>query len=214
MAMLKKIVFLLLPSFISLSMITANATEVQDYLSQGMKLAKEKKYEEAIGKYEEALKINPKDMGALLLAGLTHAQIGKLDRAIEYTKKASEIGPSYTPFYHLGLLYAVHNEPEKAIRSFDQALTFNPESYVAEYQKGLVYASQRSYREAMEAYQRAIELNPASDDARLALAAVSYQQGNTAEAERQAEELRKLKREAIAKALEEWIEERNSKTVS
>ncbi len=204
--MLKKLIAFIFSYLLVMSI--ASADEAQNHLSKGNELAKAKKYDEAVIEYDEVLKADPKNVTAALLLGLTYANLGKLDQAIQYTSKASKWNPSYTPFYNLGLIHAANNEPDKAIRSFDQALTFNPKSFMAEYQKGLVYASQQAYSKAAESYQRAIELNPQFNEAHLALAGVSYKQGDKAAALAQVEELRKLKKDNLAKALDEWINEK------
>lgn len=179
-------------------------------LSKGNRLAREGAYEKAVQAYKDVLKKDPKDVTAHLLLGLTYARISEYDKAIEHTKKASKIEPSYTPFYNLGLIYAVNNKPEKAIKSLDQALIYSPKSHMAEYHKGLVYASQNDYEKAKESYQRAIQWNPNFDDARVALTAIAHQKGDKATALKQVEELRKLNKDSLAEGLEAWISKKES----
>ena len=206
--MTKKVLFCFLIFTLATPIAFSTSTETQNLITGGNQLLKEKKYPEAIKKYEEVLKAEPKNVTAHLFLGLTHANIGELDLAIKHLSEASKIDSSYASFYYLGLVYAAKNEPEKSIEAFDQALRVSPDSSMAEYQKGLVYTSQESYDKAAKSYQRALELNPQFDDARLALAGVLYKQGDKPSALNQAEELRKQKKDSLAKALEEWLNEK------
>lgn len=186
----------------------ARAGEYEDHLSKGNQGVKQRRYENAVKEYEQAAKMKPADPEPRLLLGLTYAQMGKFNKALKATKKASELGPSYGTFYNLGLIYAAQNEPRKAIESFDQALRFSPASAMAEYQKGLVYQSEKEYEKAVKAQKRAIELDPQLSDAYVALGGAYYLLGDKMSASKQAEELQKINRPDLANALERWMEEK------
>ena len=207
--MLKKMIILSLLCYLTLIPLSF-AEEAQTYISKGNALAKEKKYEEAIKEYEEALKLEPKNIKAYLSLGLIYANSGDLSKALHYAEKASQIDPSYTSFYNLGLIYATKKEPSKAVESFERALAINPTSYLAEYQRGLAYASQEDYDKAIECYNHVIELNPYFDNARLALTGALIKKGDKNSALLQVEELRKMKKDTLAEALKQRIDEKES----
>lgn len=207
LSLFKKLILLfLLLSIPSL----ATAESVQNYIVKGNQRVKEHRYEEAIKQYEEALKIEPKNHSVHLVLGLSYAQTGNLEKALQHAKKAAESAPSFAAFYNLGLIHAKKNEAKKAIESFDQALKFSPGSYLAEYQKGMVQASEKRYGEAVKSFQRAIQSHPRFADAYVSLGGAYYHSGDKAAALKQVKELRKLKEEEKAVGLERWIEEKES----
>ncbi len=204
----KRIILLLFPYLLWLSI--SFASEAQDLIAKGNSLVEEKKYQEALQEYEKALKADPKNVRAILLTGLTYANLGKLDEAISHTKKAVDLDPSYTSFYHLGMIYAAANDTSKALEAFDRALALSPDSFMAEYQKGLIYASLGEYEKAIESYQKALKLNPHLENAHVALAGSYLKLGDKDSALAQVEELRKIKQETLAQVLENRINEKTA----
>ena len=180
----------------------AHGAEVSEYVGKAHQLVAEKKYEEAIAQYTEALKISPKNAQLNMLIGLTYASAGKMDKALEYTKIAVELDPSYASYYNLGLMYSATKEMDKALEAFDKSLSLNPKSYHAAHQKGLVYSEQKDYVKAAEAFAKAVELNPDFEDGYIALVAAYSKKGDKESIKKLAAELRKAKKDALAAAFE------------
>ena len=68
----------------------------QELYVEGAKLAKQKKYEEAIKFYTKALEINPKNLNALVAKGWTLDYAGFSNKDIfVFLDKALEIDPNY-----------------------------------------------------------------------------------------------------------------------
>ena len=99
------------------------AGELEDRLSKGNQLVKDRLYKEAAREYELALKVDPSNTSVYLLLGLTYAQVGNLEKALDYTQKAVEMDPGYASYYNLGLIHASRQEPDQAIEAFNQALS-------------------------------------------------------------------------------------------
>ena len=216
---MRKSIFLLVPLlflFLVPSGLAKNTETEQSPLSvealilKGNELIKNRQYQEAIHDYEQVLDIDSKNVQVRLLLGLTYAQLGELEKALQHTKKASQLDPGYAAFYQLGLIYSAKRQPEQALKAFDRALKSSPKSYAAQYQKGLVYVSQKNYQKAAECYERARQFNPQFDDAYLALGGAYYQLGNKAAAFRQVEELRKVNKQKVADGFEAWLKEKES----
>lgn len=182
------------------------AADAADYTAKGNQLVQEKKYKEAIAQYQEALKKNPRDVRPKLFIGLCYAQIEDMDQALLYTKDASESLPSYAAFYNLGLIHAARKESEAAVSAFAQAEKISPESSEVKYQKGLAYASLKKYDQAILSYKKALALNPLLDKGRIALVGAFLSLNDRASAMAQVEELKKMKKDSLAKALEDRIE--------
>lgn len=206
--MSQKILFFALPYFFWMA--TVFAGEAGDFVAKGNTFAGEKKYQEALAEYERALDAEPKNVEALLLTGLAHANLSQFDKAISQTQKAAELDPSYSSFYHLGMIYAIAGDSTKSLEAFDRALAVNPDSFMAEYQRGLVYANREEHEQAIESYTKVLKLNPRFENARIALAGSYLKQGDKESALNQVEELRKMKQETIAKVLEDQIKERTA----
>ncbi len=205
--MKKMFVFLLL-CLMTLTPFAWAVKEANDYIAAGNKLATEKKYNEAVKQYEEALKIDPKNNQISLILGLAYANTGALDEALKYTNLAAKTEPSYTAFYNLGLIYAAMRDTEKSIEAFNRALSFNPDSSAAEYRKGLVYSEAKAYEKAAGSFGRALTLNPQLDEARVGLVGAYLKLNNRAGALNQVEEFRKMKKDDFANILEARIKER------
>lgn len=60
---------------------------------EGLDLAFDENYREAIEKYKAALELDPGFTDALHAMAMAHAEIGELDEAIEAGKKLCEIAP-------------------------------------------------------------------------------------------------------------------------
>lgn len=205
--MVKKISFILAFFLLAPNAFSENA---KTYISKGKEWAKMGDYKKAIKEYNEALVLEPDNVEAHLFLGLAYADSGNLDRAVTHAQRASQIQPSYTSFYNLGLVHAARDDAPAALQAFEEALRFNPKSFIAEYQKGLAHNEMRDYEKASVAFQRSLELNPRFGDARLALGAALYQKGDKADASRQVAELRKAKRKDLADALEAWLKEKEA----
>ena len=188
----------------------AQKTEEESIL-RGNEFVQQKEYKKAIKEYENALKMNPKSAKAHLLAGLTYANAGDLDKAIQFSQYALTIEPSFAAYNNLGLIYANKGELEKSVEMYEKALKLNPTSYRAWYQLGLVYAGKADFKKAIEAYSKTIETNPQYTLGYLGLGAAYYWSGERAKALEQVDKLKSLKKDDLAGQLSHWIEAKDSK---
>ena len=200
--------FLLFYIFLLIFIPIASADKVDDYILKGNQLVKDRRYGDAVKEYEKVLDANANNAQVHLLLGMTYAEMKNYDKALQYTRKASELDPSYPAFYHMGLIYAAKKDIPKALESLEKALKINPESYMAHYQKGLVHTAKKDYVQAMEHYKKAIELNPYFDEAYPALAGVYYETGDKASALKLVDDLRAKQKKTLADGIESWIQEK------
>ena len=186
------------------------AENTANYIAEGNQLANKKQYAEAIEQYQKVLKVNPKNNRATLLISLCYAESGDLDKGLSYAQLTAKNDPSYISFYNLGLIYSARKDSDKALEAFDQALAINSKSFDAAYQKGLVYTNLKQYDQAILFYQKALTLNPSFDKAHLALFGIFLDRGDRNSALAQIEEFRKMKKTAIAQALETRMKRPNT----
>ncbi len=125
-----------------------------------------KRYDEAIGHYEAALRINPNLMVAHLNLGVVYKEKGLLDEAIEQFRIASRLNPrSAGAHTNLGVAYGNKGWNDRAIEEFRTALRLNPYLAGAYMALGDVYSSEDMIDEAIAQYQEAIRINPDFADA-------------------------------------------------
>ncbi len=187
------------------------AAEANDHIFSGTKFVQEKKFKEAAREFEVAVQIAPENADANLLLGLSLANIGELDRAVQSTLKAVQLRPNYPAYYNLGLIYSNQGAYPDAIKAYQQAVTLNPKSYQAWHQLGKVCATTLDFKKAVEAYRHAADLNPKFPDAYQGLGSAYYWSGDLTSALQQVDALNKLKFENKALELERWIKDKETK---
>ena len=186
------------------------AGEVEDYILKGNQAVKDRRYKDAVQEYEKVINIDPNNSQANLLLGMTYAQMKEYEKAVKYAKKASELSPAYSSFYHLGLIYGAKRETAKALEALDKALRINPESYTAHYQKGLIHSAREEYDEALQAYRKSVELNPNFDNAYSALVGIYYTTGDKAAVSKLIADLRTNEKTILADILQKWMDEKET----
>lgn len=182
-----------------------------DYLLKGSELVQKKKYEEAIGSFQQAIKLDPKNSKAHLLLGLTYANTGSFDQAVKYSQNSLSIEPSFAAYHNLGLIYANKGEYEKAKTAYEQALKLNPSSFRAWYELALIHSGNGHFSDAITAYKKVIEMNPMFSDAYLGLGAAFYWSEDTESAQAVVTQLRSLKMKTSATELQRWIDDKETK---
>lgn len=182
----------------------AAAGEFEEAVLKGSRYVQDKDFKNAILEYKKAVKLKPSNPKALLLLGLTYANAGDFDKAIEYTEKAAAREPSYTVYHNLGLIYANRRDYNKGVENYKKALDINPASFRDWYQLGLLEASQNNFEEAIRCYYKALEHNPYFADAHLGLGSAYHWLGDKEKSKEQVQKLKTLDR-IKAQALEEWL---------
>ncbi len=201
----------LLPALLLLLPLSVYAAETEDHMFSGSKFVQDKKYKEAVREFQTAVQISPDNAEANRLLGLSLAQTGDLDKAVEYSVKAAQLAPNYGTYYLLGLIYANQAKYDKSAEAYDQALKINPRSYEAWHQLGKVHTTTLNFEKSIEAYQKAADLNPKFPDAFQGLGSAYYWSGNLTGALQQVDELNKLGFTDKAAELERWIKNKETK---
>jgi tetratricopeptide (TPR) repeat protein len=104
------------------------------HIAQGRKLATEKKFEEAIAAFEEAVKLDPYDARALSELGWVAFQANKLERADEATRTSLKF--TYDPkvrgatLYNLGRIHEARAQLPEAAAAYAQSLALRDNATV------------------------------------------------------------------------------------
>src|SRR6185437_9513873 len=107
------------------SQVTVNADSL---VKQGVELGHSKKYDDAIAKFNEALKLNPDNQMANYELAYNLFVSGKENEALPYLEKVIKLNPKGGgAFDMLGTIYDDNKQPEKAITYYLRGIKGDPE---------------------------------------------------------------------------------------
>ena len=141
------------------------------------------KIEDAIGRYEEAIRLKPNYVEAHYNLGITLGKAGRLPEAIEHLQEALRIKPDYVEA-HNSLATALEQAgriPE-AIEQLQLAIHINPEYAEAHYSLAIALWREGRTAEAIEHLEQAVRLKPDFAEAHYSLATALEQAGRIPEA--------------------------------
>ncbi len=153
---------------------------------------------EAIGHYEQALRIKPNLAETRNSLGLALVRLGRVQEAIRQYQQALRIKPDLAEAHNnLGAALIGQGRVPEAIGHYEQALQLKPN--YADAHKNLGDALLRAGRvqEAIGHYEQALRLKPDSAGARFNLGTVLEQAGQPREAIKQYEEVLRIKPESV-----------------
>mgnify|MGYP005754051329 CR=1 FL=1 len=130
----------------------------KDLIDLGDENLKNKKYDECIVNYQEALKIRPSDEQTLFKLGYVYKLKNDNANAINFYKKAIFVNPDYTDgWFNLGLIYADENNLSGAIDAFNRVVTLDKNYGYAYYALALAYENEKDYINAIQNYKLFLE---------------------------------------------------------
>jgi tetratricopeptide (TPR) repeat protein len=105
------------------------------------------------------LKVNPKDIEALIAEGWSYRWLGYLDKAIETFNDALKLNPKADEAYvGLGSAYLSYGKPTESLNALNQALSINPKSPTAYNGLAYYYFSQKNEAKAEEYARKAVSM--------------------------------------------------------
>jgi len=151
--------------------VTASETEKQ-LLLQGEKLYHQGKFEAAIPKVQETLKLNPDNVEAIYAMALCYMALKKYQKSLEFSRRAATYQSNYLEDIYLlmGSAYKQLNAPWNALRTYRFAAGQYPKNSKLQYRLGDTYLFLNKPELASDAFKAAIVADP--DDA-----AAHYQLG-------------------------------------
>ncbi|MGO9244476.1 MAG: tetratricopeptide repeat protein [Verrucomicrobiia bacterium] len=127
----------------------------------GVVLGQAGKIDDAIGHYEQALRIKPDDVKTHCNLGIALRQEGKIDDAIGQYEQALRIKPDYADAHNnLGTALRQEGKIDDAIEQYEQALRIDPDFADAHYNLGTVLGRAGRIPEAIEHLQEALRIEP------------------------------------------------------
>jgi len=146
-------------------------------------LVNQKKYDEAIKKYNLALYEDSESVLTYNNLGSVYYREGDYSKAKESYEKAIDLEPQFSPAYHnLGKIYYDEGDYSKAKEYYEKAIDLDPQFSPAYNNLGTVYYSEGDYSKAKESYEKAIDLDPQFSNAYNNLGSVYYSEGDYSKA--------------------------------
>lgn len=117
-------------------------------------------YAEAIKNYQDALNENSSECGAVYYnnIGVSYANLGEYEKAIEYYSNALELKPDYAEVCSsIGALYIRLEQPDMSIQYFERAIELDPDFAITYGNCAYAYAQMGDFDKAYEYLQKSME---------------------------------------------------------
>ena len=181
--MIKKTIFLFILCWVGIGTCFAAETETKKadayyHYVQGAMLENQRKYDDAIHEYKQALQNDPDSSEILSKLAYLYVQTNRMDEAVGDAKKAIEKNPDNKEAYRmLGQIYLEKvysrdtgkQDVEKALEQFEQIYRLDPEDSANLLALGQLYLQNNQPKEAAQMLAKYLELNPDSPSAVMSL---------------------------------------------
>ncbi len=126
---------------------------------QGRELTEKGLYDQALAKFDEHLKLNPKDAYAVTNKAFVYLQKGDYEKALEECDAALKINPKVSNAFNVrGLVYVAQQKFDEAIKEHGDAVAINSKDPVLLSNRGLAYAGKKEWEPAIKDYSDALAL--------------------------------------------------------
>ncbi len=180
---MKKYLLGLLLLLVSVALM-AQPKQVDDLISEGMRLHDQGAFKAAIDKYEAALKISPTHPKANYEMALSHFSVGSYDVSIRYSNMTLRSPSPYRKGAYLVKGSALDNlgRTQEAIEVYEEGIRQFPSYYLLHYNLGLSCFNGNLLRQAEQAVISAIKANPNHPSSHLLMAYIMRDQQKRAQA--------------------------------
>ncbi|RYE56968.1 MAG: tetratricopeptide repeat protein [Sphingobacteriales bacterium] len=138
------------------------SSKIEDFITEGIKLHDQKKYDEAISSYKEALKLDAGNATANYELAFSLMSKGATKEAIPYLENVTKTKSSVNvnAFDMLGSIYDDMDQKEKAIDYFKKGIEANPSYQRIYYNIALTYVRMGKEKEAASYLVEALKRDP------------------------------------------------------
>jgi tetratricopeptide (TPR) repeat protein len=156
-------------------------------------------YHEAIAKFQEVVRLDPKMMRAYDNLGLCYDYLGRYPEAVENYSRAIELNraqaaPSPWPHLNLGLALMALNRFDEAESQFEEAIHYDANFAHAHYHLGQVLQKKDELEKAVREFQDAIRLDPSYAEPHYALGKLDQRLGKHDDAQQEIKKFQELQR--------------------
>lgn len=146
-------------------------------MNEGTALHDGKKYDEAIAKYDEALKIDPKNALVTYEKAFSLYASGKANDAVGILEKLVLTDKSPRVYALLGNIYDERKDFDKAINNYTKGVALAPKDGNLWYNLSVSYMIQQKYAQAEAAATEAIKINPKHANSQRTYALANFNEG-------------------------------------
>jgi len=167
-----------------------NPQDAQAWYYLGRTKYSENRFEEAIGAFQQCLKLDPANVKAEDNLGLSYQGLGKTNEALTAFQTAiawqgEKLNP--WPMINLGGLLLDQNRTEEAIKYLSHAVEISPREPKAHEQLGKAYSRRDDLVKAQEELEKAVALSPESAPLHFMLGQLYRKRGMTEKAKSELE---------------------------
>ncbi len=140
------------------------------YFNLGNALVAAERHREGIGAFEEAIRLNPSYIDAMLNLSTTHMELAEHERALEILYKARDISSTDQRLWintGMALVFLGHNED--ALDAYGRAIELGSTDPAPSLNSGNLLFRLDRYEEGVEAYRRVLFMVPGHFDALMGL---------------------------------------------
>ncbi|MCR5889495.1 tetratricopeptide repeat protein [Hymenobacter sp. J193] len=149
-------------SYASFGQATSDDDPVKKLISEGVALHDAGKYDAALARYQEALKLQPQDVITQAEMAITYYALGKYEEALTLSRQAiaspGKKGPNIYATYANSL--DALNRPAEAEQAYRDGLKEFPNYYLLLYNLGVTQYGMKKYDDAQQSFQQAVQANP------------------------------------------------------
>jgi tetratricopeptide (TPR) repeat protein len=174
--------------------LAVTASNCVTHNSLGIALGVKGQIDEAIGQFQEAIRLNPGYAYAHNNLGTALGREGQIDAAINQFEEAIRLKPGYADAHkNLGTVLDMKGQIDAAISQFQEAIRLKPDDAETRYNFGIALGQRGQTGEAINQFQEAIRLKPGYADACYNLGLAFGNKGQLDAAIRQFQEALRLK---------------------
>lgn len=152
---------------VAFNLLTSVKYYAEAYTNRGNTLLQEGRLQEAIGQFEQALRIKPDDAKLHSNLGIALAQAGRPREAVAQFERALQIDSDLFEVHaNLGHALMILGEIPEAITHWEQALRIKPDSAELNYDLALAFEKTGKTQKAIEHYRQALKLQSGMIEAR------------------------------------------------
>jgi Tfp pilus assembly protein PilF len=139
----------------------AQQADASVFVARGVLAYDEKRYEEALESFREALRLEPGNVDALYYTGLTNIALKRYEQAAEALEQARARDPRDQAIaFQLGALYFGMERYDRAKPLLEEVFAVNPRLDSLGYYVGFMRYRQKDYQGALRAFRAGVSTDP------------------------------------------------------
>lgn len=169
--------FRLFTAFLLLFPLSGKSQTAGSLMDEGIQLFDSGSYQEALAKYQQALKLDPENAHILYEIANTYAAMEEYKDAIKYAEKVIDKGKSSA----LGLAYMIkgnaldgQGKPEKAIQAYRDGIKSGEPNNMLHFNLAICLGNQKQVDEAIGELEKAIDIKPEHASSHYVLGLLHY----------------------------------------